>query len=285
MRQNKQNERKKVWGRERTKTPQKKGQNVKKLSRRQKQRWDHRSVIFTGGALLLVSLRSDLPQRALRPSAEAFGGRPTNSARVKVFLMILADTATPLHPIYPACSHSLYFYFSVGRLRSSCLLLFWWEGEVGRLDGGGGGRLLLLLFGADGIEDDEDDDGGVVLLLWLLSSFTRCVVYCLHVPIDRRDVVAGEHARLAVAAPFPPVGVGVVQNLDEVSASEAQLSFLLGVEVKERLHVRGMLGGREEGALARVSCDDQMTIYNTHTHTLYMCDRKTIEIFNFYRTF
>lgn len=156
---------------------------------------------------------------------------------------------------------------------------------MGRLDGGGGGRLLLLLFGADGIKDDEDDDGGVVLLLWLLSSFTRCVVYCLHVPIDRRDVVAGEHARLAVAAPFPPVGVGVVQNLDEVSASEAQLSFLLGVEVKERLHVRGMLGGREEGALARVSCDDQMTIYNTHTHTLYMCDRKTIEIFNFYRTF
>lgn len=63
----------------------------------------------------------------------------------------------------------------------------------------------------------------------------------LHIPIDGRDVVAGEHARLAVAAAFPPVGVGVVQDLDEVAASEPQLPFLLGVEVEERLHIRGML--------------------------------------------
>lgn len=67
---------------------------------------------------------------------------------------------------------------------------------------------------------------------------------CLHVPIDRRDVVAGEHARLAVAASFPPVGVRVVQDLDEVAASETQLSFLLGVKVEERLHICGMLGHR-----------------------------------------
>jgi len=62
-----------------------------------------------------------------------------------------------------------------------------------------------------------------------------------HVPINRRDVVAREHARLAVAASFPPVGVRVVQDLDEVAASETQLSFLLGVKVKERLHICGML--------------------------------------------
>ncbi len=69
---------------------------------------------------------------------------------------------------------------------------------------------------------------------------------CLHVPIDGRDVVAGEHARLAVAASFPPVGVRVVQDLDEVAASETQLSFLLGVKVKECLHVCGMLCNRKK---------------------------------------
>lgn len=69
----------------------------------------------------------------------------------------------------------------------------------------------------------------------------------LHVPIDRRDVVAGEHARLTMAASFPPVGVRVVQDLDEVSASETQLSFLLGVKVKERLHICGMLCDQKEG--------------------------------------
>lgn len=80
-----------------------------------------------------------------------------------------------------------------------------------------------------------------------MTMITMVVMACccggcrLHVPIDRRDVVAGEHARLAVAAAFPPVGVGVVQDLDEVAAPETQLPFLLGVKVEERLHVRGML--------------------------------------------
>lgn len=64
---------------------------------------------------------------------------------------------------------------------------------------------------------------------------------CLHVPSNGFDIVAGEHARLAVAASFPPVGVGVVQDLDEVATSETQLSFLLRVKVKECLHVCGML--------------------------------------------
>ena len=77
----------------------------------------------------------------------------------------------------------------------------------------------------------------MLLLLLLLFTWSDC----LHVPIDRCDVVAGEHARLAVATAFPPVGVRVVQDLDEVAASETQLSFLLGVEVKERLHICGML--------------------------------------------
>lgn len=86
------------------------------------------------------------------------------------------------------------------------------------------------------------------MLLWLLLLLVFTWSDCLHVPIDRRDVVAGEHARLAVAASFPPVGVRVVQDLDEVAASETQLSFLLGVKVKERLHICGMLcdGGRKE---------------------------------------
>lgn len=82
---------------------------------------------------------------------------------------------------------------------------------------------------------------------------------CLHVPIDRCDVVAGEHARLAVAASLPPVGVRVVQDLDEVAASEAQLAFLLGVEVKQRLHVRGVLSREGEtglnlGLVSETSC-------------------------------
>lgn len=80
----------------------------------------------------------------------------------------------------------------------------------------------------------------VVVMVCRLWLFTRSD--CLHVPIDRRDVVAGEHARLTVAGSFPPVGVGVVQDLNEVASSETQLAFLLGVEVEERLHVCGMLG-------------------------------------------
>lgn len=81
----------------------------------------------------------------------------------------------------------------------------------------------------------------LLLLLLLLYTWSDC----LHVPIDRRDVVAGEHARLAVTASFPPVWVRVVQDLDEVAASETQLSFLLRVEVKECLHICGMLSHQE----------------------------------------
>lgn len=94
--------------------------------------------------------------------------------------------------------------------------------------------------GADEIKNDDDnDDNGGGGDEWLLLLFTWSD--CLHVPVDRCDVVAGEHARLGVAASFPPVGVRVVQDLDEVTTSEAQLSFLLGVKVKERLHICGML--------------------------------------------
>lgn len=73
----------------------------------------------------------------------------------------------------------------------------------------------------------------------------------LHVPIDRGDVVAGEHARLAVAASFPPVGVRVVQDLNKVAASEAQLAFLLGVKVEECLHVCGVLINPKIGGVGR----------------------------------
>lgn len=81
------------------------------------------------------------------------------------------------------------------------------------------------------------------LLLWWLLLFTWSD--CLHVLTDRRDVVAREHARLAVAASFPPVGVRVVQDLNEVAASETQLAFLLGVKVEERLHICGILRDRK----------------------------------------
>lgn len=87
---------------------------------------------------------------------------------------------------------------------------------------------------------DGDGGDGCCCCWRLVGASHRPTV--LHIPVDGRDVVAGEHARLAVAAAFPPVGVGVVQDLDEVAASETQLAFLLGVEVEERLHVRGMLG-------------------------------------------
>lgn len=68
----------------------------------------------------------------------------------------------------------------------------------------------------------------------------------LHVPSDRLDVVAGEHARLAIAASFPPVGVRVVQDLDEFATSETELSLLLWVKVKEGLHVCRVLRDLEE---------------------------------------
>lgn len=56
--------------------------------------------------------------------------------------------------------------------------------------------------------------------------------YCLHVPIDRCDVIAREHACLAMACTLPPVRIRVVQDLDEVTATETQLSILLRVKVK-----------------------------------------------------
>lgn len=110
--------------------------------------------------------------------------------------------------------------------------------------------------GADEIKNDDDD-----------GCCCGCCCFCclhglnvLHVPIDGRDVVAGEHARLAVAATFPPVGVRVVQDLDEVAPSESQLSFLLGVKVKERLHICGMLfRGHKGQEVGRRVSDERAT--------------------------
>lgn len=100
---------------------------------------------------------------------------------------------------------------------------------------------------ADELKNDNGDDdgdgcccGGGWLLLYTWSD-------CLHVLSDGFDVVAREHARLAAAASFPPVGVRVVQDLDEFATSETQLSFLLWVKVKECLHVCGMLRDLKEG--------------------------------------
>lgn len=64
---------------------------------------------------------------------------------------------------------------------------------------------------------------------------------CLHVPIDRRDIIAWEHACLGVACALPPVRIRVVQDLDEITAAETQLPVLLRVEVEQGLHVCGVL--------------------------------------------
>lgn len=68
----------------------------------------------------------------------------------------------------------------------------------------------------------------------------------LHVPTHGLDVVAREHACLAIAASFPPVGVRVVQDLDEFTATKTKLTFLLWVKVKESLHICRVLRDLKE---------------------------------------
>lgn len=88
----------------------------------------------------------------------------------------------------------------------------------------------------------------VVVVAARVARSAVCVVLTgSHVPTDGLDVVAGEHASLAVAASFPPVGVRIIQDLDEFAALETELSFLLWVEVKESLHIRWVLRDLEEG--------------------------------------
>jgi len=49
-----------------------------------------------------------------------------------------------------------------------------------------------------------------------------------------------------VAASLPPVGVRIVKDLDKVSATEAQLSLLLGIKIKEGLNVCWLLKGERK---------------------------------------
>lgn len=107
------------------------------------------------------------------------------------------------------------------------------EGWVGLGWVGFGGRGLMIM---------------VMMIMMMVAVVVGCGccrrmhgLDCLRVPTDGLDVVAGEHARLAVAASFPPVGVRVVQDLNDIAASKTQLSFLLWVKVKECLHICGML--------------------------------------------
>ncbi len=97
-------------------------------------------------------------------------------------------------------------------------------------------RTLRVLTGDEGSLIVCECEGPLITMYSLIACFCP-----LHVPIDRRDVVAWEHARLAVTGALPPVGVRVVQDLNEVSASEAQLAVLLRVEVEQGLHVCRML--------------------------------------------
>lgn len=96
--------------------------------------------------------------------------------------------------------------------------------------GGGRGLMIMVMM--------------IVMMVAVVVGCGCCRMHgldCLRVPTDGLDVIAGEHARLAVAASFPPVGVRVVQDLNDIAASKAQLSFLLWVKVKECLHICGML--------------------------------------------
>lgn len=65
-----------------------------------------------------------------------------------------------------------------------------------------------------------------VILLLLLSDV------CLHVLRHRSDVVPREHSGQPVTRPLPPVGVRVVQNLHQISASEPEFAVLLRVEIE-----------------------------------------------------
>lgn len=69
--------------------------------------------------------------------------------------------------------------------------------------------------------------------------------------VDRRDVTAGEHPRLAVARSFPPVGIGVVEHLNFVSAFEAQLALLLRLEVKQSLNGQTLNGEKRNKTRVR----------------------------------
>ena len=75
-----------------------------------------------------------------------------------------------------------------------------------------------------------------------MSSSTKslCVLGTarLHVVVDWRDVIAGKGSHLAMAHTFPPVGVGVVQNVDDLPTPEAQLALLLRLKVKQRLDIQ-----------------------------------------------
>lgn len=87
----------------------------------------------------------------------------------------------------------------------------------------------------------------VVVVVVAVRVAVYVVLTGLHVPTDGLDVVAGEHASLAVTASFPPVGVRIIQDLDEFTALETELSFLLWVEVEESLHICWVLRDLEEG--------------------------------------
>lgn len=56
---------------------------------------------------------------------------------------------------------------------------------------------------------------------------------------DGVDVVAGEEADTPVDLPLPPVGVGAVQDLDDVPAEEGQLGAVVGREIELGLHEFG----------------------------------------------
>lgn len=89
----------------------------------------------------------------------------------------------------------------------------------------------------------------MVMVAVVVVGLPGCRVYGLdhlHVPTDGLDVVAREHACLAIAASFPPVGVRVVQDLDEFTATKTELTFLLRVKVKESLHICRVLRDLKE---------------------------------------
>lgn len=57
--------------------------------------------------------------------------------------------------------------------------------------------------------------------------------------VDGVDIVTGEEADASVDLPLPPVGVGAVQDLDDVPAEEGQLGAVMGREVELGLNKFG----------------------------------------------
>lgn len=57
---------------------------------------------------------------------------------------------------------------------------------------------------------------------------------------DWCHITGGEQANLSVTVPFPPVGITLFQDLNDLSSLEAQLALLLRFKVKQSLDLQNL---------------------------------------------